>query len=437
MTAALIDSFNTEILGFEKYSIESSSLPCYNFGGVDVECVPANYDLRQFLMNKTRSGVEGGFFTVDLGIIRKQLAMWRKLLPRVAPYYAMKCNPNPIIVKLLAKLGVNFDCASRQEIQQVLDLGVSAERIIFANPAKMTPHISYARDNFVDMMTFDCVDELIKIKEVHPTAKLVLRLAPDDSHAVCRLSAKFGAQVADCEEIIQAAVRLGLNVVGVSFHVGSGSQDAFAVPNALRMARHVFDLAAQYGVEMTLLDIGGGFPGTPDWNPSFPTIAAAISPMLDELFPREVQVIGEPGRFFVAHSHVLCTNVYARRMVASRPGKDGAMTPAHAFYYLDDGVYGSFSCTFFDHQSPQPVPLLKDSEDVPQDMRCTLFGPTCDALDTIAKDIVMPELQIGDWLYWINMGAYTTASTTKFNGFLTTTFFYVDSDSHALTELSD
>jgi len=217
----------------------------------------------------------------------------------------MKCNPNPVIVKLLAKLGVNFDCASKAEIEQVLELGVSPDRIIFANACKMGPHVTYAREQMVDLMTFDSVDELIKIKQLHTEARVVLRIATDDSQAVCRLSAKFGAQLEDCEELVLVAIELGLDLVGVSFHVGSGSQDPYAVPKALHMARKVFDMAAVHGVEMRLLDIGGGFPGTPDWNPSFQTIASAIAPVLDELFPREVHVIAEPGRFFIAHSHVL------------------------------------------------------------------------------------------------------------------------------------
>jgi len=114
--------------------------------------------------------------------------------------------------------------------------------------------------------------------------------------------------------------------------------------------------------------------------------------------------------------------VYARRMVMPRTAKDDF--EPHALYYLDDGVYGSFSCIFFDHQHPQPIPLLTSPR---PSLQCTLFGPTCDALDTIAKDIVLPELHVGDWLYWRDMGAYTTASTTKFNGFITSKFHYIDS----------
>lgn len=406
----------------ENISLNARAQPTtYRFAGVNVECVDSNFDMREYLIEKTQTAEDGCFYTIDLGIVRKQLALWRAHLPRVTPHYAMKCNPNSVIVKLLAKLGVNFDCASKAEMEQVLELGVAPDRIIFANACKMGTHITYARDQLVDMMTFDSLDELVKIKSLHPDAKLVLRIAPDDSQAVCRLSAKFGAQVSDCEELIVAAVELGLDVVGVSFHVGSGSQDPQAVPAALRLARRVFDIAAAHGVEMTLLDIGGGFPGTPNWNPSFETIAAAITPVLDELFPRNVHVIGEPGRFLVAHSHVLATNVYARRMMMP---KAGDATEPHAMYYLDDGVYGSFSCIFFDHQHPHPIPLLSCAR---QPMRCTLFGPTCDALDTIAKDIVLPELHTGDWIYWRDMGAYTTASTTRFNGFVTSKFHYIDS----------
>jgi ornithine decarboxylase len=253
---------------------------------------------------------------------------------------------------------------------------------------------------------------------------VVLRIATDDSKAMCRFSTKFGAQPHDWERLVQKCVDVNVQLVGVSFHVGSGSSDDTVYPQTLRTARALFDLAATYGFDLTLIDIGGGFPGVGDWNPTFPALAAGIRPALDELFPAHVRIIGEPGRYFVARSHTLCVNVYARRMPA---------TDDNILYYIDDGVYGSFSCIPFDHQKPVPL-VFSEGRNRPM-RRCNIFGPTCDSIDCIGKDIELPEVNPGEWLYFRRMGAYTCASSTHFNGFFTSKFFYVDSDRHACASM--
>lgn len=363
---------------------------------------------------------EEAFYIIDLGVILKKYKQWITHLPRVKPFYAIKCNPNTAIIKTLATLGVNFDCASKAEIQQILGSGVAASRIIYANPTKMKSHMQYAKSAGVEMMTFDNADELKKIAECYPDAKLLLRIITDDSHSICRFSTKFGAPLNQTRPLLQLAKSLGLNVIGVSFHVGSGCMSAASFTSALTSARGVFNVAKEIGFNMNVLDLGGGWPGTDEDGVCFADVAACVRATLDALFPADIQVIAEPGRYFVAESHTLAVNVFAKR----REQREG--DEPHFLYYVNDGVYQSFNCIFFDHAHPQPLVLVPNGRT--EMHRCTIFGPTCDSMDCVAKDILMPELEVGEWLYFKAMGAYTVAAASPFNGFKSSpTTYYVQS----------
>jgi len=362
---------------------------------------------------------EEAFYIIDLGIVLKKYQEWVHHLPRVKPYYAIKCNPNTAIIKTLASLGVNFDCASKAEIQQILGCGVSASRIIYANPTKMKSHIAYARSSGVDMMTFDNADELRKIAECYPDSRLLMRIITDDSHSICRFSTKFGAPLDHTRPLLELAKELNLNVVGVSFHVGSGCMSTASFAHALGSARQVFNEAEELGMKMTMLDLGGGWPGTDGDGIKFKDIAKCVREVVDQLFPEEVEIIAEPGRYFVAESHTLVVNVFAKRVLESENGK-------HFLYYVNDGVYQSFNCIFFDHANPMPTVFTPNGRT--EQYRCTVFGPTCDSMDCIAKDIFLPELEVGEWLYFKHMGAYTVAAASPFNGFKSSpTTYYVES----------
>jgi len=367
---------------------------------------------------------EEAFYFIDLGVVVKKYREWVNYLPRVKPFYALKCNPNTAICRTLASLGVNFDCASKTEIQQVLGTGVSANRIIYANPTKMKSHIDYAKSQGVKLMTFDNVDELTKIGGVYPGASLVLRIITDDSNSVCRFSSKFGAPMHQVPHLLDKVEELGLNLVGVSFHVGSGCMSVYSFEAAIRSAHKVFGMAAERGMKLSLLDIGGGWPGTDrDCAISFPEIANHIRPILDELFNDDVELIAEPGRYFVAESHTLAVNVFAKRTVPATEDEEKRF-----LYYVNDGVYQSFNCIFFDHVHPTPLVLDMNGSRAATMSKCTIFGPTCDSMDCIAKDIYLPELSVGEWLYFRNMGAYTTAAASPFNGFKShPNTFYVQS----------
>ncbi len=235
----------------------SIRLPNEVISKYDVELVPDTIAevIRTKITDETIEKEEA-FYVIDMRKILNKYKEWVELLPRVRPFYAVKCNPNTAIIKTLASLGVNFDCASKNEIQQILGSGISSSRIIYANPTKMKSHLKYAKSCGVDLMTFDNVSELEKIAECYPEARLVLRIITDDSHSVCKFSSKFGAPLDIVDAILRKARELQLNVVGVSFHVGSGCMSAASFTAAIRSAHKVFKQAEEYGFTLTVLDIG-------------------------------------------------------------------------------------------------------------------------------------------------------------------------------------
>ena len=205
---------------------------------------------------------ENAFFVADLAMVYRQYMRWVRELPQIIPFYAVKCNPEPLVLHLLAALGLGFDCASNGEIQSIIDMGVSPSRIIYANPCKASSFVRRAASQNISLTTFDNIDELYKIKRFHPKCKLVVRILTDDSKSVCQLGIKFGAPLADVPRLLAKARELELDVVGVSFHVGSGCFDPEAYRDALCRSRKAFDMGREHGYTFDFLDIGGGFEST-------------------------------------------------------------------------------------------------------------------------------------------------------------------------------
>ncbi|XP_040280530.1 antizyme inhibitor 2 [Bufo bufo] len=386
-------------------------------------------DLMEEIINDvSQTDDRDAFFVADLGdVVRKHLR-FLKALPRVKPFYAMKCNSSRGVVQILAELGAGFDCASKAEIELVQSIGVKPEHIIYANPCKQISQIKFAAKNGVQMMTFDNEVELSKVSRNHPNAKMVLRIATDDSKSSARLSVKFGAPLKSCRHLLEMAKNLNVDVIGVSFHVGSGCTDPKAYVQSISDARMVFEMASEFGYKMWLLDIGGGFPGTDDLRVRFEEMAAAINPALDLYFPEgsAVEIIAEPGRYYVASAFSLAVNIIAKKEVcldSSGSDDEDSYPNKNIMYYVNDGVYGSFNCIFFDHAHPKPILHKKPSPDQPL-YSSSLWGPTCDGLDQIAEHLQLPELQVGDWLLFDNMGAYTVAASSTFNGFQQTCIHY-------------
>lgn len=359
-------------------------------------------DIYDIIANILEGNVsEEAFFVVDIGKVIRQYEKWQRSLPFVKPYYAVKCNPNPVILKVLSDLGCNFDCASKNEIASVLNVAES-NRILFANPCKMSGQIKYARAVDVDTMTFDSDHELYKIKLYHPNAKLILRIKVDDSGSKCRFGCKFGCPVNEVEKMLGIAKALSLNIIGISFHVGSGCTDAKRYREAIQDAIACIKIANTLGMDPKIIDIGGGFDES-----TFDEIAGIVNEFVDSGF----EFIGEPGRFIVNSSHTLVVNVIGKKHVDDE-----------FVYYLNDGVYGSFNCIFFDHAVPEVCPF--NERNGPR-YKSKIFGPTCDSIDKIADEVMLPELAIGEWCYVENFGAYTTAAASTFNGFQQTPVNYV------------
>ena len=358
------------------------------------------------------------FYLVNLGAVTAKLSEWNRHLPRVKPFYAVKCNPDPAVLDLMAKNDTGFDVASKKEIEQALKLGVDPSNLIFANPCKLSSHIKYAAAKGVSKMTFDNVNELRKIKKLHPNAQVILRISTDDSDSICQFSQKFGANRADWLELLVTCRELGLNLTGVSFHVGSGCRDVKQYFNSISDAREVFDMARDYGYDLNLLDIGGGFPGYPNEQaeePTFGELAEEINSALDCCFSDlPVKVIAEPGRFMVSSAFTLVTAV-----TTVRDNREGDCR-----YYLNDGVYGSFNNILHDHAQPKPE-VLVSTENGKLHQMCSIWGPSCDGLDQINSELFFPRLAEGDFLVWFDMGAYTGAVATEFNGFPMPRYFYV------------
>ncbi|KAI5865609.1 pyridoxal-dependent decarboxylase [Durotheca rogersii] len=366
-------------------------------------------------------GDEDTFFVSDLGEVYRQHLRWKKNLPRVKPFYAVKCNPDPKVLQLLAGLGTGFDCASKSEIEQVLSMGVDPARIIYAQPCKTNSYVRYVASQGVKQMTFDNADELRKIAKLYPAAELFLRILTDDSSSMCRLSLKFGASLDATDDLLALAKELGLNVVGVSFHVGSGASDPLVFLKAVRDADTVFKQAGAHGFKLKTLDVGGGFSGN-----SFEEMAHVLREALDEYFPPHINIIAEPGRYYVSTAFTIACNIIARRTI-----ENPATGETSYMAYVNDGLYGNFSSIMFDHQHPVAKVLrtgaqtLYDTalaESFPDGssvgIEYSIWGPTCDGIDRITESIRFPhELDVGDWLYFENMGAYTKCSATRFNGF--------------------
>ncbi|KAG6897237.1 hypothetical protein C0992_003224 [Termitomyces sp. T32_za158] len=318
------------------------------------------------LVETHQPDAEKAFFVADLSQVYCQHQRWIKAFPEIQPFYAIKCNPDPYVIRLLAALGVGFDCASNGEIAKVLGVGgIDPCRIIFANPCKPVSFIRNAAKLGVETMTFDNVDELYKIAHAHTSEKLVIRILTDDSKSSTALGLKFGAPLRNVPMLLAKAQELGLNVVGVSFHVGSGCYDPSAYTSAIRYARAVFDMGKETGFALNLLDIGGGFEDA-----LFEQAAFFVTQAINDYFHdhQGLRIIAEPGRFYVSRAFKLAVNIIARRVPLVDVAQDNAETSDQpsVMYYINDGIYGAFNCVIFDHKIVHPYVLsLNGSFHVP------------------------------------------------------------------------
>lgn len=350
-------------------------------------------------------------FVVDHKVLRENHAQFRKYLPRVQVYFAVKANSDPAIVKTFYDQGASFDVASVAEFHTVHQLikhlpakqrqDFIWDRIIYANPIKAIETLQEL-DPYKPLVTYDNHAEVLKIARYAPHSGLVLRLRVPNTGSMVELSSKFGALPGEAVDLIAFAHNNQLEVEGVSFHVGSQCTNPQNYVQALHLAAGIFAEAKTRGFDLKLLDIGGGFPAHyDDTVPAFRSLARTINAEVDRLFPEPIEVLAEPGRFLVASAGAAVAKIIGK---AVRGGK--------LCYYLDDGVYQTYSGVIFDHCHYHVKSFKKGPLQI-----CSVFGPTCDALDTISLAEQLPDLDLGEYVYSENIGAYSAASSTSFNGF--------------------
>jgi len=350
-------------------------------------------------------------FVVDHAELRKNYRLFRRHFPRVQAYYAVKVNSDAAIVQTFYELGGSFDVASMEEFHTVHRFiehlpakqrqDFIWDKIIYANPIKPVETLREL-DCYKPLVTYDNAEEVRKIARHAPHAGLALRLRVPNTGSMVELSSKFGALPGEAVDLIAFAHEQGLTVEGLSFHVGSQCTNPENFIQAIHLSAGIFAEAKSRGFSLELLDIGGGFPAAYDASvPKFAELAGRINHELDRLFPPEIEILAEPGRFLVASAGTAVSKIIGK---AVREGK--------RCYYIDDGVYHTYSGVIFDHCN-YPVKSFKRGATEPS----AVFGPTCDALDTIGLAEPLPDLQLDDYLYSENIGAYSAASSTWFNGF--------------------
>ncbi|MBS0578418.1 MAG: type III PLP-dependent enzyme [Proteobacteria bacterium] len=340
---------------------------------------------------------------LDCERVRVQYRKLQRALPGVALYYALKPLPHPAMVQAIIGEGGNLDLATSGEVQLVQRLGVDPQRCIHTHPIKRPEDIANALKFGVRTFVADNPDELLKFARLTDRVELLLRVSFRAAGAVCDLSRKFGCDPEDLLPLARRAADAGLTVRGLSFHAGSQTPDAMKHVEAVQECIKLIAAARRekLGVFDTL-DIGGGFPI--DYAQKVQDIGRFCAPLRAALakVPRRIRIIAEPGRYIAGPAMIGVASVMGR---ARREG--------HWWYYLDDGLYGSYSGRLFDH-AHYPVEPLRDS---PERFSAVLAGPTCDSIDVIAENIMLPLLRNGDLLVGRAMGAYTWASATEFNFF--------------------
>jgi ornithine decarboxylase len=339
---------------------------------------------------------------IDKHQLTNEYQRFRRLLPRVRLFYAIKANPHPDIIKTIRDLGGSFDVASEGEMRHVLAQGVRPDRIILANTIKRPEALEFARKAKVDFVTFDNEPELYKIAKYAPRCRVLARLKVSNVGSIVELSLKFGADQDQIVPMLLKARSLGLRPEGISFHVGSQCTNIDNYLRAFETAASIVEEAAANGLAITTVNIGGGFPIKHFRTDmcSLETFAGKMRRELDRLFAKDIDIIAEPGRGMIGPAGMLITRVIGRSI---RNNKN--------YYYLDDGVYGDFSGIVFDHCKYEFRTLTKT-----QRFLSILAGPTCDSFDTISLSQELPELDVGGVVYVPNIGAYSCASALTFNG---------------------
>ena len=364
----------------------------------------------QSLVRSFRSDY-GAFYVFASSRVHSNWSLWTKELSHIKPYYAVKCNPDRALLKTLSSLGSGFDCASGRELLEVAEVqkGEFRDNVVYANPCKPLRDLQMAKSLGSPTTVVDSIEEVDKLKSMKWTGSSLLRILVEDENSLMPFSRKFGLPLEKTGDLARYANSQGISIKGVSFHVGSGCLDPNQYKKAIKQSHEVITTLNSVGHDADIIDIGGGFFSNQQ---QFETYAHKIRSAMFQYYKRPLKYIGEPGRFFAESAFDLFVQV-----IGKKPNlKNGGWR-----YTIDESLYGQFSCIPFDHKKPQwvRIPTSYENKDLPARKRTkgTLYGRTCDSLDMIADSKDMEELEVGDWLWFPNMGAYTSVTASEFNGF--------------------
>lgn len=341
--------------------------------------------------------------------------MWNFDLTGVKPYYAVKCNPDPKLIQLMRNWAFGFDCASPRELSLMNTKGHNADDVIYANPCKSDRDLEYAKEHGSPLTVVDSAEEVYKLKTYNYEGGALVRIRVDDTGSTMPFGAKFGLTPSSVAALGEWARKCGIGLRGISFHVGSCSKDTMAHSRGIEIAIDAAGKLRESGHNADIIDIGGGF--MPLTGP-FTMASMNIRSTIRQKGGAGLRFIGEPGRFFATESQDLFVQV-----IGKKPAFGGGWR-----YTIDESLYGQFTSILFDQQKPRWVRIPRSEKDKRTRGRGILFGRTCDSLDVIARSEDMEELEIGDWLWFPHMGAYTTVTASEFNGFPKPPVFLDDED---------
>jgi ornithine decarboxylase len=348
-----------------------------------------------------KKGYSKPFLLVDTNIVRNKARRFKTAMPKVQPHYAVKANPDPRVLRTMIEEGVGFEIASISELDLLLSLGVPAAEIYYSNPMKSRAYLEYAASKGVEWYVLDSVEELRKIVSVKPDAKMYLRIDTPNIGSDWPLAGKFGTHIAEIEGIVNEAAKLKADLAGVTFHVGSQCRNPQNWRVGIERAKKVFADMREVGLTPRLLNIGGGYPVRHVKPiPSIEIIAEVVNAAIADL-PEDIRVMAEPGRYLVSDAAYFVCRVVG---TATRNGK--------RWMYWDAGVFGGV----IEVTEGLRYEILSDRTG--QNIPWSIAGPTCDSVDILMRDEMLPEdIEEGDFIYIPNAGAYTTAYASNFNGF--------------------
>ena len=347
---------------------------------------------------------------IDKKLIRGKYQEFHSQFNNAKIYYALKANPHPGVVKLLQELGCDFEISSQGELELLLQLKVPPRRIILGNPVKESAFIEQAYTRGIKQFAFDSYPEIEKLSRYAPGSRVSVRLAVPNDGSEWPLSQKFGVEAEEAAQLLVQAKKNGLNPYGITFHVGSQCTRATTWAKAIDKSRVVWESAANKGIELHLLNIGGGFPiEYTKPVPSIEEIAQVIQESVTKSFPKDMVLEIAPGRALVGEAGILAATVIAKAVRASK-----------TWLYLDIGVFNGLM------EAVGGIKYRILTKRAGRKTNLTLSGPSCDSFDVISTEMILPELEVGDRIYIMSAGAYTTAYASQFDGFRIPTIRYTE-----------